>query len=157
MSEDKDSNEVSDLEPDAEYLQSPPDEDVVRRKFNPGTDDELSKDTGFTENEIPREDGKPLEAVGISYDEDEAAPVVAAIGSEERAQAIIAMAKELGVYIHRDERLLNELKTLKEGEEVPKELYRIIATILSFSYLLQGRTPSGWKRPDGTVAVNTDA
>lgn len=94
------------------------------------------------------------EAVGISYNEG-ANPVISAIGEDERAAAIIAMAKEEGIYIHKDKVLLGELKKLREGEEIPKELFGIIATILSFSYLLQGKTPESWTRPDGTVSVNT--
>lgn len=79
------------------------------------------------------------------------------IGEGERADAIVAMARELGVYIHRDERLLSELKRLREGEEIPKELYAVIAAVLSFSYLLQGKTPDSYKRSDGSTAVNTKA
>ena len=100
---------------------------------------------------------KATEAVGISYNEDELAPVIAAIGKGERAQAIVDMAKELGIYIHRDPLLLNQLKQLKEGEQVPEELFTIIATILSFSYILQGKTPGIYKRADGSKAVNLKA
>ena len=71
-----------------------------------------------------------------------------------QAQAIVDMAKELGIYIHRDPQLLNELKRLREGEQVPPELFTIIATILSFSYILQGKTPSSYTRPDGSRAIN---
>ena len=67
------------------------------------------------------------------------------------------MAKELGIYVHKDPALLNQLKNLKEGEDVPKELFEIIAVILSFSYILQGKTPDTYKRPDGSTAVNTNA
>ncbi len=100
---------------------------------------------------------RPSEAVSISYDEGELAPVIAAIGKGERAEAIVEMAKELGIYIHRDPVLLNQLKQLKEGEQVPEELFTIIATILSFSYILQGKTPGIYKRADGSQAVNLKA
>lgn len=82
---------------------------------------------------------------------------VSALGYESRAQAIIDMAKELGVYIHKDPVLLNELKALKEGEQVPEQLFQIIAEILAFSYLLQGKTPESYVRADGTKAINTKA
>ena len=101
---------------------------------------------------------KQLEAVGISYDEKQGkAPILSAKGVADRAQAIVDMAKDLGIYVHKDEVLLNELKKLDEGEEVPADLYNIIATILAFSYVLQGRTPEKWKRADGTVAINVKA
>lgn len=100
---------------------------------------------------------KASAAVGISYNEEKKSPFVSALGYESRAQAIIDMAKELGVYIHKDPVLLNELKALKEGEQVPEQLFQIIAEILAFSYLLQGKTPESYVRADGTKAINTKA
>ena len=95
--------------------------------------------------------------MAISYDEDKQSPFVSALGYESRAQAIVDMAKELGLYVHKDPALFNQLKNLKEGEEIPKELYIIIATILSFSYYLQGKTPEKYRRADGSTAINTEA
>lgn len=100
---------------------------------------------------------KASAAVAISYNEEKKSPFVSALGYESRAQAIIDMAKELGVYVHKDPVLLNELKALKEGEQVPEQLFQIIAEILAFSYLLQGKTPEGYVRADGTKAINTKA
>lgn len=100
---------------------------------------------------------KASAAVAISYNEEKKSPFVSALGYESRAQAIIDMAKELGVYIHKDPVLLNELKALKEGEQVPEQLFQIIAEILAFSYLLQGKTPESYLRADGTKAINTKA
>ena len=100
---------------------------------------------------------KASAAVAISYNEEKKSPFVSALGYESRAQAIIDMAKELGVYIHKDPVLLNELKALKEGEQVPEQLFQIIAEILAFSYLLQGKTPESYIRTDGTKAINTKA
>lgn len=100
---------------------------------------------------------KASAAVAISYNEEKKSPFVSALGYESRAQAIIDMAKELGVYIHKDPVLLNELKALKEGEQVPEQLFQIIAEILAFSYLLQGKIPESYVRADGTKAINTKA
>lgn len=100
---------------------------------------------------------KASAAVAISYNEEKKSPFVSALGYESRAQAIIDMAKELGVYIHKDPVLLNELKALKEGEQVPEQLFQIIAEILAFSYLLQGKTPESYVRADGSKAINTKA
>lgn len=100
---------------------------------------------------------KASAAVAISYNEEKKSPFVSALGYESRAQAIIDMAKELGVYVHKDPVLLNELKALKEGEQVPEQLFQIIAEILAFSYLLQGKTPESYVRADGTNAINTKA
>ncbi len=100
---------------------------------------------------------KASAAVAISYNEEKKSPFVSALGYESRAQAIIDMAKELGVYVHKDPVLLNELKALKEGEQVPEQLFQIIAEILAFSYLLQGKTPESYVRADGSKAINTKA
>ena len=96
-------------------------------------------------------------AIGISYEEGDAAPTVSSVGEGEMAQAIIDMANELGIYIHRDINLMTQLENLREGEEVPRDLFVIISTILSFSYLLQGKTPEIFRRDDGSQAVNIRA
>ena len=100
---------------------------------------------------------KASAAVAISYNEEKKSPFVSALGYESRAQDIIDMTKKLGVYVHQDPVLLNELKALKEGEQVPEQLFQIIAEILAFSYLLQGKTPESYVRADGTKAINTKA
>lgn len=98
------------------------------------------------------------EAVGLTYDEDSRkAPVVAVKGEGALADAIVEMANELGIYIHKDEQLMHELKCLKEGQEIPRELFEVIAQILAFSYILQGKTPQAWTRADGTRAININA
>ena len=116
--------------------------------FIKATDEDLSFKASYE---------KASAAVAISYNEEKKSPFVSALGYESRAQAIIDMAKELGVYIHKDPVLLNELKALKEGEQVPEQLFQIIAEILAFSYLLQGKTPESYVRADGTKAINTKA
>ena len=177
--EDKDNkteNSQEILEPDAEYLSRPPfDDDGDDSGWSAGGFEESAGDdapdadgaSSPKKDDEPHaangdgggaDDGKaPTEAAAIRYDDGSPAPVLSEIGEGERADAIVAMAKELGVYIHRDERLLSELKRLREGEEIPKELYAVIAAVLSFSYLLQGRTPDSYKRADGSTAVNTKA
>lgn len=106
---------------------------------------------------VSRHNTPPAKAIGISYHEGDSAPQVSAIGEGDMAQAIIDMANELGIYIHRDINLMAQLENLKEGEEVPRELFVIISTILSFSYLLQGKTPEIFRRDDGSQAVNIRA
>lgn len=102
---------------------------------------------------------KPItEAVGISYEDGkDKTPFISSKGEGAIADAIVEMANELGIYIHRDDQLLKELKCLKEGEEIPRELFEVIAQIMAFSYMLQGRTPESWIRPDGSKAVNINA
>ncbi len=121
--------------------------------------DETPKKIDATDEDLSfkQEYEKASEAVAISYDAERRSPFISALGNESRAEAIVEMAKELGLYVHKDPALLNQLKGLKEGEEIPKELYTIIAIIMSFSYYLQGKTPEVYRREDGSTAVNTNA
>lgn len=100
---------------------------------------------------------KAQAAIAMSYHEGDLAPIVSSIGYEKRAEAIVEMAKDLGIYVHKDPVLFNQLKQLKEGQQVPEQLFEIISAILGFSYILQGKTPSSYTREDGTKAINTQA
>jgi len=41
--------------------------------------------------------------------------------------------------------LADTLKQLELGQEIPKELYVIIAELIAFSYVMQGKFPPGWQ------------
>lgn len=94
------------------------------------------------------------QAIGLRYDGQQA-PHVSSRGVGETAEQILAMAKEEGLYIHEDPQLLERLLGLQTGEQIPPALYVVIAEILAYSFLLQGRYPEHWRRPDGTEAVDT--
>ena len=97
-----------------------------------------------------------LQAVALSYS-GTGSPTVSSKGQGEYASQIVSMAKECGLYVHEDPVLLSQLERPKEGQSIPKELFVIIAEILSYSYLLQGKFPEHWKRKDGTDAINMKA
>ena len=94
------------------------------------------------------------QAVALRYD-GERAPHVSSKGEGDFAEQILAMARESGLYIHQDPALLERLGALKERESVPPALYVVIAEILAYSYLLQGKYPEHWRRSDGSRAVDT--
>ncbi|HAH71402.1 MAG TPA: flagellar biosynthesis protein FlhB [Succinivibrionaceae bacterium] len=96
-------------------------------------------------------------AAALSYQDDLAAPILSAVGTGDRAEAILAMAKQEGIYIHKDNRLMDELAKYKEGEEIPKELFEIISTILAFSYILQGKTPEKWTDTEGKQHIKVQS
>lgn len=74
-------------------------------------------------------------AVALKYDpEVDQAPVVVAKGKGYIAETIINTAKESGVPIKEDNELINYLMSLDLYEEIPPELYSIIAEILAFIY-----------------------
>ena len=82
-------------------------------------------------------------AVALSFDGN-SAPTVTATGKDLVAEEIIALAKEAGVYIHQDENLSAFLQLLALGDEVPKELYTLIAELIAFVYMLDGKFPEQW-------------
>ena len=142
---------------DATVVDSESSKELETETQNVGDKDTISINATDEDLSFKASYEKASAAVAISYNEEKKSPFVSALGYESRAQAIIDMAKELGVYIHKDPVLLNELKALKEGEQVPEQLFQIIAEILAFSYLLQGKTPESYVRADGTKAINTKA
>jgi len=82
-------------------------------------------------------------AVALAYD-GKNAPRIVAKGHGELAQDIIATAKEHGILVHEDEELVKVLQRIELGSDIPKELYIIIAELIAFSYVLQGKFPEEW-------------
>lgn len=85
----------------------------------------------------------PKQAVALSYD-GKSAPKITAKGQDLVAEEIIALAKEAGIYIHQDEHLSQFLQLLELGESIPKELYLLIAELIAFVYMLDGKYPEQW-------------
>ena len=77
-------------------------------------------------------------AIALSYDGD-APPIVTATGQSETADEILTIAKEADVPIFEDNELATLLKDLDLGDHIPKPLYRVIAEVLSFAYMLSGK------------------
>ena len=109
---------------------------------------------------------KTKRAIGLKYQPDKGqsdtkladktiAPEVIAKGFGELADEIIALAKEHGILVHEDKYLSEFLSTLDLGQQIPEQLYYVIAELIAFSYVLQGKTPQGWQDPSGKI--NTDA
>lgn len=82
-------------------------------------------------------------AIGLKYEEG-GAPTVVSKGEGELAERIIAAAEEQGVLIHEDAQLSLLLQQLQLGQEIPRELYIVIAELIAFSYVMQGKFPSQW-------------
>ncbi|MFC4812404.1 EscU/YscU/HrcU family type III secretion system export apparatus switch protein [Paenibacillus sp. GCM10023250] len=74
-------------------------------------------------------------AVALKYEPgDDAAPVVVAKGKGKLAEAILDKAAESGVPVQRDSSLVEVLSKLDVDQEIPPELYTLVAEILSFVY-----------------------
>ena len=85
-------------------------------------------------------------AIGLKYHNGDKAqaPQVIAKGSGELADEIIALAEQHGILVHQDEALCQWLAELDLGQQIPPELYHVIAELIAFSFVLQGRFPDSW-------------
>ncbi|KVX03581.1 EscU/YscU/HrcU family type III secretion system export apparatus switch protein [Shewanella frigidimarina] len=86
---------------------------------------------------------KISQAVALSFD-GKSAPKITATGKDLVAEEIISIAKEAGIHIHQDPHLSEFLQLLELGDEVPKELYLLIAELIAFVYMLDGKFPEQW-------------
>lgn len=79
-------------------------------------------------------------AVALKYDPDDMnAPIVVAKGMNEIAKRIIEIAKENDIPIVRNPELARRLyREVEIGEEIPPNLYRIVAEVLAYVYSLKG-------------------
>jgi len=74
-------------------------------------------------------------AVALKYERGrDPAPKVTAKGQGVVAERILALAKENNIPIRQDKTLLDALYKLDINEEIPEELYRVIAEVLAFVY-----------------------
>jgi flagellar biosynthesis protein len=82
-------------------------------------------------------------AVALAYKPGlDGAPRVTAKGQGRVAEKIIEVAREHGIYVHDDPGLVDALSALDLREEIPDELYIVVAELLAFLYSLEGK-----KRP----------
>ncbi len=78
-------------------------------------------------------------AVALKYDDDmNAAPYILAKGIGAVGDYIISLAEKNNIPIYRNDKLAQSLYRLKQNEEIPAELYTIVAEIFSFVYSLKG-------------------
>ncbi|MFC4103632.1 EscU/YscU/HrcU family type III secretion system export apparatus switch protein [Paenibacillus xanthanilyticus] len=82
--------------------------------------------------------GRPTsakKAVALKYEPGTgSAPVVVAKGSGRIADVIVEKAAENGVPVQEDKSLVEVLAKLDIAQEIPPELYLLVAEILSFVY-----------------------
>ncbi|MCG7382580.1 EscU/YscU/HrcU family type III secretion system export apparatus switch protein [Paenibacillus sp. ACRRY] len=74
-------------------------------------------------------------AVALKYVPGESeAPVVVAKGRGKVAEAILDKAKENGVPVQEDAALVEVLSKLDLDEQIPAELYQLVAEVLTYIY-----------------------
>lgn len=79
-------------------------------------------------------------AVALHYDGDNA-PTITAKGKGELAEQIIALAKQHDIPLQEDPGLVALLSTIELGNEIPEALYRAVAEVIAFAYILSGKFP----------------
>jgi flagellar biosynthesis protein len=89
----------------------------------------------MTEHE---DDTQPRFALALEYD-GEQAPVVTAKGHSDVAAEILRIAEAENIPVYEDRELSALLQQLDLGDHVPRELYTVIAEVLSFAYRLSGK------------------
>ena len=101
------------------------------------------------EDQAKPESPTPLpRAAALQYrPNDDRAPKLVAKGSGEIAEQIIALAKKHNIPIHEDRDLLTVLAQLDLEKEIPAELYKPIAEILSFVYRVNEKAKSKDDQP----------
>ena len=78
--------------------------------------------------------GRPTATV-LQYDPDsDSAPRVVATGQGKVAERILELARENNVPIHDDPQLAAALSLLDVEQEIPPELYRVVAEVLAYIY-----------------------
>lgn len=81
-------------------------------------------------------------AVALRYD-GRGAPRVTAKGEGLVAARILELAREHNVPLHEDAALAATLARIELNTEIPENLYRAVAQVIAFAYLLSGKTAPG--------------
>ncbi|MGC9141523.1 MAG: EscU/YscU/HrcU family type III secretion system export apparatus switch protein [Caldimicrobium sp.] len=75
-------------------------------------------------------------AVALKYDPAKGAPEVVAKGKGYLAELILKIAKEKGIPIKEDSKLVQELYKLELNKPIPPELYQAVAIVLTWAFKL---------------------
>jgi len=87
------------------------------------------------ENREARREEEKL-AVALKYEPEEGAPKVVAKGKGLLAELILKIAREKGIPIKEDSKLVRELYKLELEKPIPEELYQAVAAVLAWAYRL---------------------
>ncbi|MTI63170.1 EscU/YscU/HrcU family type III secretion system export apparatus switch protein [Methylophaga sp.] len=89
-----------------------------------------------------------MRAIALQYD-GENAPIVTASGEGAIAEEILRIAREHNIPLREDALLAELLSELNLGEEIPPMLYRVIAEVIAYAYLVSGKVPVNQKENPG--------
>lgn len=78
-----------------------------------------------------------LKAIALKYDVDkDKAPKITAIGKGSTAEMILKIAEDYQVPFYEDQSLTDLLSKLDINQEIPGQLYTLVAEVLAFVYQL---------------------
>lgn len=96
----------------------------------------------FKFSRLTAENAKHLTATALQYDPKlGGAPKVVASGHRKVAEKILAEAKKHNVTIYEDVALTAALANVNLGEEIPAELYQVVAEVLAYIYRVTDKYP----------------
>ena len=81
-----------------------------------------------------------ISAAALSYrDGEDNAPKVVAKGQGKVAEQILALAHEHHIPVYDDPLLVKALSTVNLGDEIPPELYQVVAEVIAYIYRVAGK------------------
>ena len=84
---------------------------------------------------------KKREAVALIYNNQKmAAPVVVAKGKGDIAQRIVEQAQKYDIPIQEDPSLVELLSQINLNQQIPEELFKVVAEVFAFIYRLDRQT-----------------
>jgi flagellar biosynthesis protein len=85
-------------------------------------------------------------AVALAYQTNGRAPKVVATGKGLIAEQIIQLAKQNGVHVHESKEMVALLMNIELDQEIPANLYRIVAELLAWLYKIEAAKPPKQKK-----------
>lgn len=76
-------------------------------------------------------------AIALSYANKNRAPLVVAKGYGAVADAIVQRARQSGLYVHESPELVKLLMQVSLDDEIPPQLYLVVAEVLAWLYRLE--------------------
>ena len=90
-----------------------------------------------------KKEEKQKKAVALKYGEEDAVPKVTAKGKGWLAEKILEVAKEHDLPIRTDEDLVEILEQVDLNQEIPLEVYAVVAEIFAYIYRVNNEKKNG--------------
>jgi len=81
---------------------------------------------------------KSSKGVALSYKKGDHAPVVIAKAKDILFEKMIKLARENGVIVYKDSDLAEVLFHIREGKEIPFELYSAVSEVIAYCWKVNG-------------------